>query len=48
MTKLKWMNGEYIKAMGDDEFYEWHSRTLRRQSRKIMIIRSLQLWQRRE
>ena len=22
MTKLKWMNGEYIKAMGDDEFYE--------------------------
>ena len=22
MTKLKWMNGEYIKAMDDDEFYE--------------------------
>ena len=22
MTKLKWMNGEYIKAMGDDEFCE--------------------------
>lgn len=22
MTKLKWMNGEYIKAMNDDAFYE--------------------------
>lgn len=22
MTKLKWMNGEYIKAMDDDKFYE--------------------------
>ncbi len=22
MTKLKWMNGEYIKAMDDDSFYE--------------------------
>lgn len=22
MTKLKWMNGEYIKAMDDDRFYE--------------------------
>ena len=22
MTKLKWMNGEYIKAMDDDAFYE--------------------------
>ncbi len=25
MTKLKWMNGEYIKAMDDDRFYEMAS-----------------------
>ncbi len=22
MTKLKWMNGEYMKSMDDDKFYE--------------------------
>ena len=29
MTKLRWMNGEYIKKMDDDKFFEIANRTLR-------------------
>lgn len=38
-TKLKWMNGEYIKKLDFDKFYEMHCHTLRRLSQRIMTLR---------
>lgn len=35
-VKLKWMNGEYLKAMDFDRFYELAEPYLKRQSRKTM------------
>lgn len=38
-TKLKWMNGEYIKKLDLTNSMRWHCHTLRRLSQRIMILR---------
>ncbi len=40
-TKLKWMNGEYIKAMGEDAFYEMAEPYLKQAITKDMDLRKI-------
>ena len=35
MVKLKWMNGEYLKAMDSDTFYNMAELISRKSSRRI-------------
>ena len=44
MTKLRWMNGEYMKAMDDESSMKWRFRISRRQSTVRSILRKLQPW----
>lgn len=46
MVKLRWMNGEYIKAMDFDKFYQMAERISRKSSRKIWISKRLRPWSR--
>lgn len=40
-TKLKWMNGEYIKAMDDDKFYEMAEPYLKKALTKDLDLRKI-------
>ena len=42
IQKLKWMNGEYLKAMDFDKFFERAENISKKLLQKIMILRRLQ------
>ena len=44
MTKLRWMNGEYMKAMDDEKFYEMALPYIQKTIHVRSILRKLQPW----